>query len=113
MTASKTVFHVSDKEKVSSALGGIQNLIEDKKLPDKEIALVANGRAVKKFILDADILDDVMMKVNQNVSIYVCSNSLEAFKINKNQLVKEVSIVPSGVGELTRLQNNGYAYIRI
>jgi uncharacterized protein len=113
MTEFKTVFHVSDEEKVSSALGGIQNLIEDKKLPNKEIALVANGRAVKKFILDADFLEDVMMKVNQNVSIYVCSNSLEAFKINKNQLVKGVSIVPSGVGELTRLQNKGYAYIRI
>lgn len=47
-----------------------------------------------------------------DVSVKACSNTLAMFDLDESDLVDGVETVSSGVGELTRLQNDGYAYIR-
>ncbi|QKQ98300.1 hypothetical protein GKQ38_02090 [Candidatus Nanohaloarchaea archaeon] len=50
--------------------------------------------------------------LDQGVEVKACSNSLESRNITEEDLIEGVSPVSSGVGELTRLQDNGYAYVR-
>ena len=50
---------------------------------------------------------------NQGVSFEVCEITLRNRKLNKGQFIPEASFVPSGVAEITRLQQReGYAYLR-
>lgn len=51
----------------------------------------------------------------QNVAMHVCNNTLQGRKISyENDLfdVFEEDIVPSGVAELSRLQQMGFTYIK-
>jgi len=109
----KSVFHVSDSDLVSVALGGVQNLLDDDSVEIDEIAVIANGKAVEKFIKGSSLEENIVNLLHQGVVIRVCSNSLKAFGVSEGDLIKDVEGVASGVGELTKLQNNGYAYIRI
>jgi len=41
-----------------------------------------------------------------------CSNTLAAFDIEESELVDGVETVPEGAVEVTRLQGEGWAYLR-
>jgi len=50
---------------------------------------------------------------NQGVSFEVCEITLRNRKLKKDQFIPEATFVPSGVAEITRLQQrDGYAYLR-
>ena len=50
---------------------------------------------------------------NQGVQFDVCQITLRNRKMTKDQFIPESSFVPSGVAEITRLQQReGYAYLR-
>jgi intracellular sulfur oxidation DsrE/DsrF family protein len=52
---------------------------------------------------------------SQNVAFQVCKNTLTGRKIDYEKDLFEVfedNIVPSGVAELSRLQQMGYTYIK-
>ena len=58
---------------------------------------------------------DVTNLKTQNVAFNVCNNTLVGRKINYETDLFEVfqdNIVPSGVAELSRLQQMGYTYIK-
>jgi len=107
----KTVFHVTEPDLVSTAIGAVRNLLEDDSLAVTEINLVANGRSVKEFTKTANIVDEVEGILSDIVKIKMCNNSLTAF--NVEDLIDGIEVVPSGVGELRKLQSYRYAYIRI
>jgi len=52
---------------------------------------------------------------SQNVNFHVCANTLRGRKIDYNKDLFNVfkeDIVPSGVAELSHLQQQGYTYIK-
>jgi intracellular sulfur oxidation DsrE/DsrF family protein len=38
---------------------------------------------------------------------------MKAFKLTKEEMLPQVIVVPSGAGELTKKQNDGFGYISI
>ena len=46
------------------------------------------------------------------LSITFCANSIKHLEISVDELVPEAEIVPAGVSELVKKQNDGWAYIR-
>lgn len=105
MKTTKVVLHVSDINQINRMKSNINNLFkEDQNLI---ISVVINGEAVTKFINGNDI------EINTNVNYYVCNNSLEANKINKKDILKDVFITPSDVHKLILLQQEGYNYIKV
>ena len=49
----------------------------------------------------------------QGVQFDVCEITLRNRKLTKNQFIADVTYVPSGVAEITRLQQKeGYAYLK-
>lgn len=114
----KVVYHLnSDDPKVhKAALINIQNHL-DAEEGNVEIVAVAHGAGLTMFQEGKTDLDNFLRIKNlkkQGVKFKICSVTLKRQKIDINTL-KECSaddIVKSGVAEIARLQQKGYAYIK-
>ena len=114
----KVVYHVNDTaDQATNALRNIGNHLEVN--PKAKIVVVTHSRGV-------DFLFDGAKDKNGNpynipveklkakgVQFDVCSITLRNRKLDKSKFVPEATYVPSGVAEITRLQQReGYAYLR-
>jgi intracellular sulfur oxidation DsrE/DsrF family protein len=117
-TPVRVVYHFDrDLNQVLQGLKNIQNhLAAD---PTARIVVVANGKAVASLKQGTETAGgyplDVMIEELQarGVRFEVCGNTLKALSIDPKDLIEGLSVVPSGVAELARLQSReGYAYIK-
>ena len=112
----KVVFHVDmdDTPVFNLALANITNFLKDVGAENADVALLANGFAVKLFVKasNAKFRETLEELHKQGVKFYVCNNALNAHGINKEDLFEFCEIVPAGVTKLVELQNAGYAYIK-
>ncbi|MEO8164752.1 MAG: DsrE family protein [Betaproteobacteria bacterium] len=115
--AIKTVYHLPDDRLATLAMNNISNhLTED---PQAKIVVVALATGVRAFTFGAQDLggrpyaDWVEQLRAKGVDFRLCMNSLKALKLTQQDLIENVSTVPSGVAEISRLQaREGYVYIR-
>jgi len=119
----KVVFHI-DTENISTfelMLTNIINLMKDIGNENLEIIVIANGTAVKSFVKESNMkystqLEELHKKLEElhkkNVKFYICNNSLNVNKINKDHLFEFCEIVPAGITKLIELQRNNYIYIK-
>ena len=127
----KVVYHINyDNPKAQSgALRNIQNHINAVGAENLDFKVVMHGKGLS-LLLEPDAVsktklkfgnatDDVQATISglktQGVAFNVCANTLKGKKINfENDLydVNKADIVPSGVAELSRLQQMGYTYIK-
>ena len=119
----KVVYHINyeggeGSKKHLGAMRNIQNHINAVGAENMEIKVVLHGNGVS-LLADAKANDKMQTSVSslkgQNVNFHVCNNTLKGRKISyENDLydVWEEDIVPSGVAELSRLQQMGYTYIK-
>ena len=114
----KVVYHVNDTPaQAANALRNINNHLEVN--PQAKIVVVTHAQGV-------DFLFDGAKDRNGNpyniaveglksrgVRFEVCEITLRNRKIARSRFIPEASYVPSGVAEITRLQQReGYAYLR-
>lgn len=114
----KVVYHVNDsKAQAANALRNIGNHLEVN--PKAKIVVVTHAGGV-------DFLFDGARDANGNpynipveqlkskgVQFDVCDITLRNRKLTRSRFIPEASFVPSGVAEITRLQQReGYAYLR-
>jgi uncharacterized protein len=114
----KVVYHVTDSSLATTALNNIRNHL--KASPKVKIVVVANGGGID-FMLDGaknsngNPYDAAIeeLSMHHKVEFRVCANTLEARRIDRNKVIPEAKIVPSGVAEAARLQlQEGYAYLK-
>jgi intracellular sulfur oxidation DsrE/DsrF family protein len=113
----RVVYHISDIANASNALVNIRNHLNAS--PKAKIVVVAHGTGID-FLLEGaknktgnpyDI--PVQELAGRNVEFRVCKNTLESRSIDRNQVLPEASLVPSGTAEISRLQvQEGYAYLK-
>ncbi|WP_336359540.1 DsrE family protein [Haladaptatus sp. ZSTT2] len=112
-----TVFHLQSDgaENERKALNNLANLRADETVDVDDIVLVANSHAVNSLTSEGSDYPDRIsqLRTEQNVTFCACQNSMDAIGIAEDDLLEGVKIVPSGVGEFTRLQAMGYAYIKV
>lgn len=120
-TKQKVVYHINynDEKQLVASMGNIQNHINAVGKDNIDLKVVMHGNGVDLLKI-ANTNPDMQSKVanlkSQNVGFQVCANTLKGKKINyKNDLfdVSEKDIVPSGVAELAKLQQQGYVYIKL
>lgn len=128
----KVVYHINyDNPKAQAgALKNIQNHINAVGAKNLDIKVVLHGNGLS-LLLDPDSLaklkkfkhanatEKMISKVDglkdQGVSFHVCANTVKGRKVdlaNDMYDVDKKDIVPSGVAELTHLQQLGYTYIK-
>ncbi|WP_227378727.1 DsrE family protein [Haladaptatus halobius] len=113
----KTVFHVSSAQPADhqEAMVNALNLIADDSVssPDDDVAIVANGAGVRMFVrataANSKMVEDLR---KQDVSLRACRNALRGMGATDDDLLPGVEGVPSGSGELARLQDEGYGYVK-
>jgi len=119
----KVVYHINytggDKDKkYRGAMRNVQNHINavgaDKL--DVKVVLHGNGLGLLKSAKGNEKLQGAVASLkSQDVSFHVCANTLKGRKISYEDDLFDVykdDIVPSGVAELSRLQQMGYTYIK-
>ena len=119
----KVVYHINynggdaDK-KYRGAMRNIQNHINAVGAENMEIKVVLHGNGLGLLAsakTNEKLQGQVLELKGQNVSVHVCNNTLKGRKISyENDLfdVFKEDIVPSGVAELSHLQQQGYTYIK-
>ena len=77
-----------------------------------EVEVLVNSEAVK-ILKKGSEYEDVIEELNKKgVEIVACLNSLKAFKVREESLLDIVSVVDSGVTELSVKQSEGFSYIK-
>ena len=115
----KVVYHFSaGLEQASDGLRNIRNHLEVD--PKAKIVVVAHARGVDFLMKGAkdangnryqDIVEN--LKNEGGVQFDVCEITLRNRNLKREQFIDEVVYVPSGVAEITHLQQReGYAYLR-
>jgi len=114
----KVVYHVNDTEaQANNALRNIGNHLEVN--PAARIVVVTHARGVDFLFKDAKDANgnpyDVAVEQLKlrGVRFDVCEITLRNRKLTRDRFIPETTFVPSGVAEVTRLQQReGYAYLR-
>ena len=114
----KVVYHINDSgAQAVNALRNIGNHLEVN--PQAKIVVVTHAQGVDFLMEGAKDQNGSPYNVRveelkaQGIQFDVCEITLRNRKMTRSQFVPEVTFVPSGVAEITRLQQReGYAYLR-
>ncbi len=114
----KVVYHVNDTAvQAANALRNAGNHLEVN--PKARIVIITHAQGVDFLFNDAKDKNGNPFNIpveqlkSQGVKFDVCEITLRNRKLTKDKFIPEVSYVPSGVAEITRLQQReGYAYLR-
>ena len=114
----KVVYHVNDAgAQAVAALRNIGNHLEVN--PKAKIVVVTHAQGVDFLFNDAKDKNGNPFQLaverlkGQGVEFDVCEITLRNRKLTKDKFISEANYVPSGVAEITRLQQReGYAYLR-
>jgi uncharacterized protein len=113
----KVVYHLNDLDKVSFALGNIQNHFDGVGGPDNvTIALVVHGQALRAFH-SASANPDISKRIGQfskaGLELAACGNTMTSQNVTLNGLLPGfVAAERGGVVRIAELQSQGYLYIR-
>ena len=110
----QAVIHLvsGDETEQKTALNIARNLLEDESDSIDDVAIVAQAGGIRAVTSDGDCAERVQSLLDDGVPVRGCSNTLEAFDLAESDLVEGVELVPEGAVEVTRLQDEGYAYLR-
>ena len=112
------VYHVNDTQsQATAALRNISNHLEVN--PKAHIVVVTHALGVDMLMDGAKDKNGNPYNIpiedlkNRGVQFDVCQITLRNRNLKKEQFIPEATFVPSGVAEITRLQQReGYAYLR-
>ena len=113
----RVVYHVSDT--AAQALGALRNIRNHLDTdPAAKITVVTHAQGVD-FLMEgakdangSAYAGPVSALKSRGVAFEVCEITLKNRNLNKDAFLQEVDFTPSGVVRLTKLQLQGYAYIR-
>ncbi|MCX7893513.1 MAG: DsrE family protein [Burkholderiales bacterium] len=114
----KVVYHLNQGlEQATDGLRNINNHLEVN--PKAKIVVVTHARGVDFLMKDAKDKNGNPYEVAvqdlkaRGVEFQVCEITLRNRKLTKSQFIEEATFVPSGVGQITALQQReGYAYLK-
>lgn len=109
----KAVIHInfSDSERQKAGLKNVTNILKEEK--EAEIEVVCHGGGIWLLVKDkTDQHVAVAQLTEEGVRFVACENSLRDKSIPKENLLPDVTTVPSGAVEVIRKQQDGFGYFR-
>jgi len=118
VASDKVVYHINDTgAQAVNALRNVGNHLEVN--PKAQIVIVTHAQGVDFLMEGAKDRNGNPYNISvealkaQGVKFDVCEITLRNRKMTRKQFIPESTFVPSGVAEITRLQQReGYAYLR-
>ena len=113
----KVVYHVSDTAtQALAALRNVRNHLDTD--PTAKITVVTHAAGVD-FLMEGakdrtEVSYDALVSAlkSRGVAFEVCEITLKNRGLKREQFIQEADFTPSGVVRLTKLQIQGYAYIK-
>lgn len=114
----KAVYHINQgQDHAVQVLRNVRNHITTD--PKARIVVVGHAEGIDFMLRDAKDKNGnpyevtIQDLVSKGVQFRVCNITLQSRKIDPKLVLEEAKIVPSGVGEIARLQSQeGYAYVK-
>lgn len=107
----QTVFHTSRPEQFSVVDAKVRNLFDDDTVElDSVAVLVDRGETIDAAA--GELRETTEAVLDAGATLKLCSNALRGADAAVSDFPEGTEAVSSGVGELTRLQHDGWAYIR-
>jgi intracellular sulfur oxidation DsrE/DsrF family protein len=106
------VFQVNDEDsrKWHTVLANINNVQEE--LGKVEVAVVVIGPALGMLKADALTANKVQDAMSAGVRFVACGNSMQAQKLEKDDMIDKIDYARAGYVEIMRLQQQGWTYLR-
>ena len=110
----RALFSVTDNDpgRWNLILNNMSALREGLGNEDAEIELVAYGPGLLMLKADSPVKQRIAEALKSGVRINACQNTMNGMKLTPADILPEVGYVPSGVVEVMRRQQQGWAYIR-
>ncbi|MBQ0960805.1 DsrE family protein [Ideonella sp. 4Y11] len=113
----KVVYHINDA--AGQALAGLRNVRNHLDTdPSAQITVVAHANGVDFLMEGAKDRNDVQYEPlvaglkNRGVKFEICEITLKNRNLKKEQFIQEADFTPSGVVRITKLQMQGWAYLK-
>ncbi len=116
MSDLKLVFHVNENDRWPFSIRSAENFLRsDDTGEGSHVTIVANGAAVRSFSqLEAE--PHRMARIRElhdlGARFVVCAIALEQRQVKRELIPEYVEVVPAGVVEIAKLQDQGYGYIK-
>ena len=110
----KVVFQMSDNDPArwNLALNNMRNVQVDLGDDEVELELVAYGPGIGMLKGDSPVAKGVAEALKAGAKVVACENTMKGQKLGYADMLPNIGYAPSGVVELMRKQQQGYAYIR-
>jgi intracellular sulfur oxidation DsrE/DsrF family protein len=110
----RALFQVTDNDPArwNMILNNMVNLKEGVGSEGVEIELVAYGPGINMLKADSPVKHRVADALRSGVRVHACQNTMSGMKLAPADMLPEIGYVPSGVVEVMKKQQQGWAYIR-
>ena len=110
----KVVIQVTDGDpgRWNMVLNNVKNAQIDLGADKVKIEVVAYGPGVMMLKSDSVTATRVSEAVNSGVQIVACENTMVGLKLSKTEMNASIGYVPSGIVEVIKRQQDGWAYVR-
>jgi len=110
----KLVIQVSDGDaaKWNLALNNAKNVQQAYGADKVDIEIVTYGPGIGMLKMDSVVANRIDDSKKAGVSVVACQNTMKNMKLTEDDMLPNTSYVPSGVVEIMKKQNEGYAYLR-
>lgn len=93
-------------------IGNIRHLLLDLKPDSVQVEVVAYGPGLLFLHKTSSASSQIQELEKLSVKFVACENSMKRMGVTKADLTAGVETIPSGIGEVVRKQEAGWAYIK-
>jgi intracellular sulfur oxidation DsrE/DsrF family protein len=110
----RLVIQVSDADtgKWNLALNNAKNVQNAYGADKVDIEIVAYGPGIGMLKMDSVVGNRIDESKQSGITVVACQNTMKNMKLTNEDMLPNSSYVPSGVVEIIKKQNDGYAYLR-
>lgn len=97
---------------IKKTINNIENLLHDPRLKGKvQVELIANAQGFAAYVKNNGFEQKLQALQQQGVVLAQCANTLRELHVDRKDLYPFITVVPSGMGEITIREAQGWAYI--
>ncbi|WP_085876292.1 hypothetical protein [Peptoniphilus vaginalis] len=106
----KVIFHVVEQDKWSSVISNVRDLLDS--FEDIQVEIIAMAKAAALFNRYSGV-DFQGIIGNPKVNITIGKRGLEENRLTPDLIPSEIKVEDLVITKIVKLQNEGYAYIRL
>ncbi|ANZ59918.1 hypothetical protein AYR62_02770 [Secundilactobacillus paracollinoides] len=106
------IFHINEPEKWSAVLSNVANYLQemDKQGKTGAVEILVNGKAIISVETASGV--DLAPMINAGVKVVACAKAMAGHQVDPSTIQHGIVVVPVGVYELVKRQDEGFAYVK-